>query len=134
MESLKTNSLPLSKPGTGRTSPLPQPKFSLKDYLFLRKANVFERVPLTDIIALKADSNYTTIFTKTGEYIYSTVLRKVEEQLPKSQFVRVHRSYVVNLAAVTGFEGNVLFVGDMKIPVSRVLRSEVFNCFKVIYS
>ncbi|MCE7995364.1 MAG: LytTR family transcriptional regulator [Roseivirga sp.] len=53
-------------------------------------------------IVLKADNNYTTVYTKTDRYIYSTVLKRMEEKLPGNSFLRVHRSYVVNVNASQG--------------------------------
>lgn len=104
----------------------------IKDSLFLKKNHHFERVSLKEILFLKADNNYCTVCTKTKRYIYSTVLKKIEAQLPINQFLRVHRSYVVNISSVNGFEGNMLFVGSEKIPVSKTYRNSVFSLFDTI--
>lgn len=100
--------------------------------LFLRKGNAFHLVAVKDIVLLEADRNYTTVYTKTDKYIYSTVLKKMEEKFPKQYFLRVHRSYLVNIEAITGFEGNLLHVGSQRIPVSRNYRMAVFRLFDVI--
>lgn len=104
----------------------------IQDSLFLKKEQRFERVPLKDILLLQADSNYCNIFTSAKKFIYSTVLKKIEEQLPTNQFLRVHRSYVVNINKVTGFEGNSLFIEDKKIPISKSHREVVFNLFNTL--
>ncbi|HAP59729.1 MAG TPA: hypothetical protein DCR93_09555 [Cytophagales bacterium] len=62
--------------------------------------------------------------------MYSVVLRKMEEKLPPGQFVRVHRSYIINPQAVTGFEGSQLYLGEDTIPVSKSHREEVFRLFQ----
>lgn len=100
--------------------------------IFLRKGNAFHRVAVKDIVLLQADRNYTTVYTKTDKYIYSIVLKKMEQKFPVESFLRVHRSYLVNIEAVTGFEGNLLFVGNQRVPVSRSYRMEVFKLFNVI--
>lgn len=105
------------------------PVYHLNESLFLRKDHHFQRVALSDITILEADNNYTTVYTKTDKFIYSTVLKKMEEKLPGKYFLRVHRSYVVNINAVEGFEGNMLFVGDKRIPVSKQYKNEVFKIF-----
>ena len=104
----------------------------IKDSLFLKKDHHFQRVPLQEIEFLEADNNYTTVYTKGERFIYSTVLKKIEAQLPSRQFLRIHRSYVVNIQSVQGFEGNMLFIGEQKIPVSKSYREEVFKLFKTI--
>ena len=101
----------------------------ISDRLFLKKDHHFQKVALVDISLFEADGNYTTIFTKNGQFIYSTLLRKVEEKLPSDQFMRVHRSYIINIDAVDGFEGNTLFVQHKRVTVSKQYREKVFRIF-----
>lgn len=104
----------------------------INDSLFLKKDHHFERVPLKEIQFLEADSNYCTVHTKSERFMYSMVLKKIEAQLPADQFLRIHRSYVINIQSVSGFEGNMLFIGDKKIPVSKTYKEEVFRLFNTI--
>ncbi|MEC7770711.1 MAG: LytTR family transcriptional regulator DNA-binding domain-containing protein [Bacteroidota bacterium] len=101
----------------------------INDSLFLKRDNHFERVLLEEILFLEAESNYTTVHTQCGRFVYSMVLKKIEELLPSEFFLRVHRSFVVNINAVTGFEGNLLFVGTQRIPVSKSHREHIFKLF-----
>ena len=105
---------------------------AMRDSLFLKKDTAFQRVKLGDISHLEADNNYTTIYTLKGRFVYSTVLKNIEAKLPRSQFIRVHRSHVVNLNAIVGYEGNRLFLQDKKIPVSKQYREEVFRLFQAL--
>lgn len=104
----------------------------INDSLFLKKDDHFERVVINEVLFLEADGNYTTIHTKAGRYLYSVVLKNIERKFPVNQFLRVHRSYVVNINAISGFEGNLLFIEDHKIPVSKSHKNEVFKRFQKI--
>ncbi len=104
----------------------------IKNNLFLKKNNRYERVSLDEIQFLEADNNYTIIHTKFDKFLYSTVLKKIEAQLPNDLFLRVHRSYMVNINAIAGFEGNMLFINDKKIPVSKSNHNQVFNLFETL--
>lgn len=108
------------------------PVIQMNDSLFLKKDTHFERVHFEDIFYLTAESNYTTIYTKNGRYMYSNVLKSFEEKLPVEIFVRVHRSYIVNTKAITGFEGNFIHIGETNIPVSKSNKDELFKAFNVI--
>lgn len=101
----------------------------ISDRLFLKKDHHFQRVSLSDILLIEADGNYTTIYTPSEKFIYSTLLKKMEERLPDKQFKRVHRSYIINIDAVDGFEGNVLFVQGKRVTVAKQYRETVFNIF-----
>lgn len=105
---------------------------TINDSLFLKKDDRFERVKFEHILWLEADSNYTEIHTGSESYIYSTVLKKVEAVLPKDRFFRVHRSYIVNKECITGYSGNILYIHDQKIPVSKQYREMVFGWFNTI--
>jgi DNA-binding LytR/AlgR family response regulator len=109
-----------------------QPLLNKTGELFLKKDTHYEKVELMDILWLEADSNYTFIYTQSGRFMYSTVLKSFEDKLPGDIFVRVHRSYIVNMCSITGLEGNMLLIGEKQIPVSKTLREEVFSRFKVI--
>ncbi len=104
----------------------------IKDSLFLKKGHHFERVLLKEIQFLEADNNYSTIHATCGRFVYSMVLKKIEEQLPPNFFIRIHRSYVVHINLIDGFEGNMLFIGDKKIPVSKTYRNNIFKLFRKI--
>jgi len=100
--------------------------------LFLKRGTQFKRVHLDDILWLEAESNYTSIVTKYEKFIYSSVLKSFAEKLPGRQFLRVHRSFVVNIKSITGFEENRLLIKDKSIPISKNYRKEIFQYFEVI--
>ena len=100
--------------------------------LFLKKDTHYDKVEFSNILWFEAESNYTFIYTKTDKYVYSTVLKNFEDKLPQEIFIRVHRSYIVNLFCITGFKGNMLLIADKQIPVNKANRDEVFKRFHII--
>ena len=100
--------------------------------LFLRNGSHYTKVLFDDILWLEADSNYTVIYTNKDKFTYSSVLKNFEDKLPSKDFFRVHRTYIVNLKNVTGLEGNMLLVGEKRIPVNKSCRDLVFNRFNII--
>lgn len=102
------------------------------DCLFFKKGTHYQKVALQNILWLQAESNYTTIFTQTEKYTYSCVLKHFEDKLPANQFVRVHRSYIVNICNVSGLEGNSLLIGKKRIPVSKTFSTHIFDQFKTL--
>ena len=105
---------------------------NINDGLFLKKDHHFERVQFVDILFFKADSNYCSIYTKSNYSNYAVALNTLEKQLPTNIFIRVHKSYVVNINAVMGFEGNFLFIQQNRIPVSELYKEAVFKLFNSI--
>ncbi|MDA3878779.1 MAG: LytTR family transcriptional regulator DNA-binding domain-containing protein [Prolixibacteraceae bacterium] len=126
------------EPATGVNEPAINEKYSnanliaMRDSLFLKKDSHFERIRFSEIHYLEAESNYTTLVTDSGRFMYSCVLKNFEERLPKDVFLRVHRSFLVNMNMITGFEGKYLHLGQSRIPVSRKRREEMLGFFDVI--
>ena len=105
---------------------------SLNNCLFLKKNGHFERVNFSDIFWLKAENNYTVIHTTKGDFIYSTVLKKFTEKLPEERFVRVHRSYIINLSKIEGFEGKMIIIDDEQVPVAKNCQKKIFDLLQII--
>jgi two-component system LytT family response regulator len=82
-----------------------------------------------------ADQSYATIFTNSKrEFVVSKSLKGLESYLPKSQFYRTHKSYLVNIYYIRKFvrsgESYVLLKSGAKIPVSVRKTSVIFNEIK----
>jgi DNA-binding LytR/AlgR family response regulator len=106
--------------------------FQLKESIFLRKKERFERVDFKDILYAEAESNYTTIVTSSGQFVLSVTLHEVEKHLSPAFFVRIHRSYVINMQHINSIEGNMLYINDRSFQVSKSKRDEVFQRFKIV--
>ncbi|MES2627627.1 MAG: response regulator transcription factor [Bacteroidota bacterium] len=79
-----------------------------------------------DIVMLQARENYTIIHTATGK---STIVRHmlsgVQNMLPESRFVRVHKSFIVNISQISGMKSGNISVGQHLVPVGRTYRQDV---------
>jgi len=85
-----------------------------------------------DVIMLKSDKSYTTIFLKNGkEILVSKTLKEVEKKFMFSQFFRVHNSYLINLdhvkEYVKGLGGELIMTNGLKASLSRNRKAELFK-------
>lgn len=84
----------------------------------------------SDIIYLKADSNYVTIHARNSEKIITITLKECESIIGGFPFVRIHKSYIVNLAHVSNMSGSVLILKNgEKCNIGRVYRNQVKNSY-----
>ncbi|NHF59462.1 response regulator transcription factor [Flavobacteriaceae bacterium TP-CH-4] len=97
----------------------------LSDRFFVRHHGKMEKLLFDEILYIEADRNYSTIFTAKGNYVLTSTLKTMEERLPTTQFVRVHRSYMVNLSNVDIVADHHLEIGRTVIPLSKS-HKEVF--------
>lgn len=97
------------------------------DHIFVRNENTFVRVSLKDILFLHADRSYCTIVTEDKTYVQSVSMNHVFEQIDNDDFIRIHRSHVVNIHKVTAIEGNMVKVGQHALEMSKSMRDELIS-------
>lgn len=73
----------------------------------------------------EAVQKYVRIYTKSNVYETLMPLSQFEKMVAADLFFRCHKSYLVQLNAVNGIKGYTINVGDYKVPVSRVLKTEL---------
>lgn len=112
------------------TSALPPDTSEIKDSLFLRKKDRYERVNFEDILWAEAQSNYTSVVTEQDSYMMASTLQEIETQLEAPYFLRTHRSFLVNINKVNSISGNSLYIGQQAIPVSKSRKEMVFHHFR----
>lgn len=101
-----------------------KPKVKKNSKIGIPSSTGTQYVSIDNIIYLKAESNYSNIYLEGGKSVLvSKILRLFENKLQRSSFVRVHRSYIVNLEKVVercnGDGGYLVLKNKVKIPVSR---------------
>ena len=109
-----------------------QEHFLLEDSVFIKDQHLAEKVMFDDILYLEAERAYCRIVTKDKVYTLSISMNKVSEQIQKPFFVRVHRSYVVNINNITGVEGNVLKLHDNEVHVNKEFKDQYLSKFRII--
>lgn len=103
-------------------------EFLFEEYLFLKKDNVYHKVAERDIMLVEGSDDYVKICHRDGRtFLLRKTLQMMERVLSETLFIRVHRSYLVNVAAIDHLDTNDshLRVGDTTIPLSRQRRIEL---------
>ena len=89
------------------------------DYFFVNVEYSLVKVELLDIRWIEGLKDYIKIFLRSTPKAVVTrmSIKSLEEQLPASKFIRVHKSYIVSIAAITSVRKNSVFIGTEEIPV-----------------
>lgn len=105
---------------TGTGAPTP-------DHIFVKSDQLFVRIALSDVLYLHADRSYCNIVTEDKTYVQSVSMNHVFDQINNRDFVRIHRSYVVNVRKVTAIDGNMVRLGGQSLEMSKGMRDELIN-------
>ena len=83
-----------------------------------------------NIVWLEADGNYTTIhLINNKRHVIRTTLTEMEEQLPSDNFIRIHKSYVVNKKHVTEVRANNVIIDQKELAIGRTFQQNLINVF-----
>ena len=101
------------------------------DSIFLKTDAGTERVRLAELLLVEGYGNFVKCHLASGRVLLTAeTMKQMESQLPARQFLRTHKSYLVNLAGVERLSGNVLLVGTREVPVGSTYRQDVLRHLK----
>jgi len=99
----------------------------LSDRIFVRCKEKMIKMMVSDILYIEADRNYSRIFTGNKEFLLSATLKTIEEKLSGNLFVRIHRSYLVNLAHIDEVAESYVLIMQKSIPMSAGLKDHLLE-------
>lgn len=105
----------------------------LSDYVFVRTDNqAYRKVAYSAIVYLKAGGSYCEIVTEDKTHTLSSSMNNIHEQLNHKDFMRVHRSYVINVKKITFIEGRVVHLGKHRVQVNEESHRELLVRLKLV--
>lgn len=106
--------------------------FILNDRIFVRHNEKMLKIGIQDILYIEADRNYCRIFSQGREYLLVMTLKDLDEKLPQKHFLRIHRSYIINLSQIDEVAGTHVVISKKAIPMSKTMRAELLKRLQTI--
>ena len=92
------------------------------DYIIIKQGYEKHRLRLHDILYLEAMKDYTRILVTGKQYLVLSPLINMMEKMPAKKFVRIHRSFVVNVEKITEVSGNKVYIDTTELPVGKLYK------------
>lgn len=119
-----------NKPGD--TTPLESFRHD-SDGILIRGNDYYEMCFYTEILHVEASGSYSIFYLRNGsKLIAARRLAVVDQKLPESHFVRVHRSFIVNWHCINAYTGTTVRVGDKWFPIGDCYRKKVLDCLNIL--
>lgn len=100
---------------------------AIESYIFVRSEKRIEKIELADILYIESLGNYVNICTEHKKIIAYLTLKGIENQLPPSEFIKIHQSFLVSLSRINAIEGNQVILKNTALPISRNYRDTVMK-------
>lgn len=99
------------------------------DFLFIKAERRFYKISFSDIKFIEGLKDYVVIHTKQQKLITAMNLKTIHQKISGETFIRVSKSYVVNMNFIDSFDNHNIYIEDSEIPLGEVYRADFFTKF-----
>lgn len=99
-------------------------------FIYLKTGRKTERFAIDIILYFHAYGMYTKLITKSGTFVVNEYLGSLEKGLNPNQFIRVHKSYIVNISQITKFNTKIMWLENLKLPIGIRYKANVLDYLK----
>jgi DNA-binding LytR/AlgR family response regulator len=96
-------------------------------FMFVKHDNKLVKINFADILYIEGMQNFVRIHTTTKQYLITHTMKAMEEILPQHAFMRVHKSFIVAINAITSLFGNTIEIGEIQIPIGSNYKDELMS-------
>jgi DNA-binding LytR/AlgR family response regulator len=100
-----------------------------EDYFFVKTdgKNKFRKVKLTDILYAESIKNYVIIHTESEQLVTYNTLKNIQESLPDTRFIKIHKSYIIALNKIEKTDNYEVWINGKDLPLGDTYRSDFFK-------
>ena len=95
--------------------------------IFIKDNNRLTKVNLNDILYVENVGDYVKVITKQNQFTIYGTIKGIASRLPEKNFLKVHRSYIINMKEIVDVEANSILIGKKLIPVSRAHKQQLMD-------
>ncbi len=100
--------------------------------LFIKAEGKLVKLNQEDIVFIESMRDYVKFVTASQKYVTYSTLKNLEEKLSKAVFLKVHRSYIVNIHKIDDIRGNTIYLQGNQIPIGKGHKDEVLKRLNIL--
>lgn len=129
----KPITIPRFKEAIEKVKPLIHKQYENEENdLFIKADGKLIRLPLNDILYIEALGDYVKFVTPKKTHLSLITLKVIEYKLKYSVFLKVHRSYIINIKKITRIEDNTILIDQHVIPISKTYKKIVLEKLHIV--
>jgi len=100
-------------------------KFDEKDFIYVNINKKNHKIVLENVLYIESLKDYVRIHTSEKKLVVKSNIGQIYTKLPKNSFLRVHRSFIVNITKITAFTAHDIEIENIEIPIGSSYKSDV---------
>lgn len=100
------------------------------DFIFLKIDRKMHKIDFPKILWIESLSDYLKIETSDGTKVTRETISSIEMKLPKSRFLRIHRSFIIAIDKIQSYSNEDVIIQNKSIPISRTYKDQVLQVFE----
>lgn len=101
-----------------------------EQYIYLNINKKVHKIQIREIIYVESFKDYLTLHTTGGDIVAKHTISALEQLLPDKEFLRIHRSFIVSLSKIKGFNAHFIDLGVAELPIGPNYTTTVFEKLK----
>ena len=100
-------------------------------FIFIKADYKIHKIATDAIAYVEGYKDYVRIYTPEKRYVTRESMKNMEGLLSKDQFLRIHRSYIISVDKFSAIEGNMIILGEEKLPIGKSYKEQVMKYFNL---
>ena len=97
------------------------------EYFFVKCDGIIEKIMYQELVWVEAKQNYVVLHTDSRKLIVYLTLKGISDELPEHQFLKIHKSVIINVDKISSIEGNIIHMGNTSAVISQNLYASVMR-------
>ena len=114
-----------------KKEPADKENYIIKESLFVKQGQSFQKVKVEDIMYLESDNVYVYVYTQQNKLLVRSKLQDYIDLIGLKHFFRVHRSFAVNINHIETIHSDSIIVNGREIPVGKIYRDELLRLLRI---
>ena len=112
---------------TNQIAPAPRQDVATENYVYFKVDKKMIKTKMADVLYIESIKDYVKVKTQEKEIVTQQKISYLEESLPREQFLRIHRSFIVNLEKIDAYSATDVEIGKHSIPIGRNYKNDVMK-------
>lgn len=108
-----------------KQEPMEKIRSENNETFFVRSDRKMVKIDCDEILYIESMADYIRIFMKDKNVVTRETISSIEAKLPKNEFLRIHRSFIVSIDSIDSYTAEFVEIGKKQIPISRSYKNEV---------